>query len=239
MFEKKTSVFVEIGPDSVLTGITKSILKENDIKAVSLDKALKNGSGIENLAHVLCLIASKGLGSVDLSQWEEPAKEPVPQKMKIQLSGANPKPKKQQQTTNNKQQTTRISIQKSNPEPNTEPNPEPNPEPNTVLKQESLQSKTFDKNKTALKGADMKSQNKEKPAFEAMKMIQKGLEAMQQLQTQTALTHEKFLETQSKASKALSDMIKQTNSLAFNISPSSHKPVIAPAATIAPSEPTH
>ncbi|MCP3901913.1 MAG: polyketide-type polyunsaturated fatty acid synthase PfaA, partial [Desulfobacteraceae bacterium] len=54
-------------------------------------------------------------------------------------------------------------------------------------------------------------------ANEAMALIQKGLESMQQLQSQTAKTHEKFLETQAQASKTLQSMMDQTKLFASNI----------------------
>ncbi|NOX34537.1 MAG: SDR family NAD(P)-dependent oxidoreductase [Deltaproteobacteria bacterium] len=171
MFENNVSVFIEVGPKDVLTGLVKSILKGKNITAICLDEPSKKKSGIENLAHALCIIASKGF-NVDLTQWEDAAKKPVPQKMNIQLSGANPKPK----------------------------------------------------NRSEIKGSDIMPRNKQvlenknisSPSYEAMKMVQKGLEAMQQLQTQTARAHEKFLETQAQASKTLAGMMEQTRNLSFN-----------------------
>jgi acyl transferase domain-containing protein/3-hydroxymyristoyl/3-hydroxydecanoyl-(acyl carrier protein) dehydratase/NAD(P)-dependent dehydrogenase (short-subunit alcohol dehydrogenase family)/acyl carrier protein len=192
MFARNVSAFIEVGPKAVLTGLTKSILKDNDIAAISLDKSSGKKSGIEDLAHVLCMIASKGF-AVDLTQWEEPARKPVSKKMRIQLTGANPKPK------------TRCSIPKSKPE--------------SFQNQNSILNKT----RSAIKGSDMTPQNTKKyntslalPSHEAMEMVKKGLEAMQQLQTQTARTHEKFLETQALASKTLASMMEQTRHLNFN-----------------------
>jgi len=43
-----------------------------------------------------------------------------------------------------------------------------------------------------------------------MHLVHKGLEAMQQLQAQTARAHEKFLDTQAQASKTLANMMGQT-----------------------------
>ncbi|MCK4767151.1 MAG: SDR family NAD(P)-dependent oxidoreductase, partial [Desulfobacula sp.] len=187
MLDKNVSTFIEIGPKAVLTGLVKSILQKNDITAISLDASSGKKSGIEDLAHVLCMIASRGF-AVDLTPWEDAAKKPAPKKIKIHLSGANPKPKN------------KSSIPKSKPS----------------------QKQAVNKNRSVLKGSDMTSQNTQKndnnnlssPATEAMKMVQKGLEAMQQLQTQTARAHEKFLETQAQASKTLASMMEQTRNLA-------------------------
>jgi len=191
MLDKKVSVFLEVGPKAVLTGLTKSILKEHDITAISLDKSSGINSGIEDLAHALCMIASKGF-AIDLSPWEDAAKKVIPKKMKVQICGANLKPKN------------RCSIPKSKP------------------KIEPTHKQTFNENRSALKGSDMTYQNAQQnnidnlasPSYEAMKMVQKGLEAMQQLQTQTANAHEKFLETQAQASKTLASMMEQTRNFA-------------------------
>jgi len=234
MFENNVSFFIEVGPKAVLTGLIKSILKDAPVTAISLDSSSGKKSGIEDLAHTLCMVASKGF-DVDLTKWEDFANKPVPKKMRVQLSGANPKPKN------------RCDIPKSEPKSN------PNPGPKT------LQNQTFNKNRSVLKGSDMTIQTTDKtnpgqntadeitlPALQAMKMVQKGLEAMQQLQTQTAQAHEKFLETQAQASKTLASMMEQTRNFAFNpsmdpssapsIAPSSAPSLFVPSpSTIAPS----
>ncbi|WP_300465320.1 type I polyketide synthase [Desulfobacula sp.] len=189
MVNKNVSAFIEVGPKSVLTGLVKSILTDRGITAVSLDPSPGNASGIENLAHVLCRMASKGF-SVDLAQWEDIAKKPAPKKMRHLVSGANPKPKN------------RCTLPKSNPA--------------------SSQKKPLNNNRSVVKGSDMTSQPQRpqdshpSSSLYAMEMVQKGFEAMQQLQTQTARTHEKFLETQAQASKTLASMLEQTRNLAFN-----------------------
>ena len=224
MFENNVSFFLEVGPKAVLTGLTKSILKDTPVTAISLDPSSGKKSGIEDLAHALCMIASKGF-AVDLTKWEDAAKKPFPKKMRVQISGANPKP------------ANRCSIPKSRPKLNLESNPELNPKSNL----ESSQKKPSNNSRSVLKGYDMTYQNTsipntqkkdpnnlDSPALQAMKMVQKGLEAMQQLQTQTAHAHEKFLETQAQASKTLASMMEQTRNLAFN--PSIASSSIAPAA---------
>jgi len=198
MLDKNVSTFIEVGPKAVLTGLMKPLLHENNITAISLDASSGKKSGIEDLAHVLCMIASKGF-SIDLTPWEDAGKKPEPKKMRVQLSGANPKPK------NN------CSIPKSKPEPS--------------------QEQIMNKNKSALKGSDMTSQNIREtdnknlrpPATDAMKLVQKGLEAMQQLQAQTARAHEKFLDTQAQASKTLASMMEQTRNLASPVM-NEHRP---------------
>jgi len=226
MFENNISFFIEVGPKAVLTDLIKSILKDAPVTAISLDASSGKKSGIEDLAHTLCMVASKGF-AVDLTKWEDFADKPVSKKMRVQLSGANPKPKN------------RCDIPKS--EPKSSPNPDP----------KASQNQIFNKNRSVLKGSDMTIQTTDKtnpeqntadeitlPALQAMKMVQKGLEAMQQLQTQTAHAHEKFLETQAQASKTLASMMEQTRNVAFNptMAPSSAPPS-APS-SIVPSPPS-
>ncbi|WP_457551964.1 SDR family oxidoreductase [Desulfobacula sp.] len=220
MVQSGVSAFIEVGPKAVLTGLVKTILKDTPVTAISLDQSSGKNSGIEDLARTLCLIASKGF-AVDLTKWEDAAKKPVAKKMSIPLSGANPKPKN------------RCSIPKSPQKP--------------------LQKRTFNENRSVLKGSDMTYQNtqrpriknsnvkqnqrinqEEPPSMQAMKMVQKGLEAMQQLQTQTARVHEKFLDTQTQASKTLAAMMEQTRNLAFTPDTAPTVPIAtAPESSIA------
>ncbi|MFA5904098.1 MAG: SDR family NAD(P)-dependent oxidoreductase [Desulfobacula sp.] len=184
IFEKEVTTFIEVGPKSVLTDLTKAILKEKDITAISLDASCGKKSGIEDLAHVLCLIASKGF-PIDLTPWEDPIKKIDPKRMKIKPAG-------------------RVTLPKSDPVVPTAQKPQTS-------------------HRSTSKGTDMTSEQKQNnggnisfPAFEAMKMVEKGLEAMQQLQAQTARAHEKFLETQVQASKTLASMLEQTRNIAFS-----------------------
>ncbi|MBU2430552.1 MAG: acyltransferase domain-containing protein, partial [Proteobacteria bacterium] len=212
MFQKGVSTFIEIGPKSVLTGLAKSILKGKKIQALSMDQSSGKKSGIEDLAHVLCLIASNGF-NIDLTAWEDPAPKPVPQKMKVRITGANLKPKN------------RCTLPKSEPVPIQTPVFVETTEDAMTQKQNTPLMKSDD-NRSPVKGSDMtfkhtaQHQNNQptSPAFEIMQMVQKGLEAMQQLQTQTARAHEKFLDTQAQATKTLASMMEQTHHLMFSSS---------------------
>jgi acyl transferase domain-containing protein/3-hydroxymyristoyl/3-hydroxydecanoyl-(acyl carrier protein) dehydratase/NADP-dependent 3-hydroxy acid dehydrogenase YdfG len=216
MVDESVSLFIEVGPKSVLTGLTKSILKDNDICAISMDKSADkkyagNNSGIKDLAHVLCMVASKGF-PVDLTLWEDSVNKPDVKKLKIPLSGANPKPKNRCSIPKTKQIPAQINRQNINKHRQSK-NPDLKPK----------NKEPFNSNRSNFKGLDMTLQNTPKhdgqnlnlPAYESMKMVQQGLEAMQQLQTQTAHAHEKFLETQAQASKTLANMMEQTRNFAF------------------------
>ncbi len=216
MFQKGVSTFVEVGPKTILTGLVKTILKDKNITALSLDASSGKNPGLQDLAHLLCTLAARGF-FVDLTAWEEPAAPPRVKKMKIMLSGANPKP-----------------APKPKPSPKSEV---PAPDPSRV-QPHRLREKTqkAEKAETAAPitrdnptqfGSDMTLSRPIQPSqpiqasqpgqpisaapgSEAMHLVQKGLEAMQQLQTQTARAHEKFLETQTQASKTLASMMEQT-----------------------------
>ncbi len=92
MYENGIRCFVEVGPKTVLTGLTKSILKgKKDIHVLATDASSGRQSGIADLAKVLAALAAKGY-ELDLSQWEEPCQMPKPGKMAIPVCGANPRP---------------------------------------------------------------------------------------------------------------------------------------------------
>ncbi|MCP3874531.1 MAG: SDR family NAD(P)-dependent oxidoreductase [Desulfobacteraceae bacterium] len=221
MLENNVTTFIEVGPKAVLTGLTHSILKDNNITAISLDASSGKKSGIEDLAHALCMIASKGF-FVDIALWEDAVKKPTAKKMKVQLSGANQKPKKNSSVLIS---NTKPAKQKIDPESSKETlskNIKPK-ESRTIDSIPKPKATAVSQNRSALKGSDMTFQNTPKnkpmnsPAYDAMKMVQKGLETMQQIQTQTAQAHEKFLDTQAQASKTLASMLEQTRNLALDI----------------------
>jgi len=227
MCKNGVSTFIEIGPKAVLTGLVKSILKEKDITALSLDSSAGKKSGLEDLARVLCTIAANGF-FVDLTQWEEKVVQPKEKKMRVMLSGANPKPSKKTDT---------LFPAPTNNEP-------------SMVKQIRPETKKPEIKKPAIQGSDMRSpdafqQNQSPaptvPSSEAINLVQRGLEAMQQLQSQTAQAHEKFLETQAQASKTLASMMEQTREFVSNVPVSSQiytapaaQPAVQPAAPSGP-----
>ncbi|MCD4741649.1 MAG: hypothetical protein K8R67_04065, partial [Desulfobacteraceae bacterium] len=182
------SIFLEIGPKTVLTGLVKSILKDQNITAISMDASPGNkpGSGLSDLAHILANLASKGC-NVDLTKWENSCKKAEKKKMNIFLTGANPKP-------SGKCDLPPSKIIK--------------PSQGNDMKKEPIITKE--------NNSPITVQSPQMPN-EAMALIHKGLESMQQLQSQTAKTHEKFLETQAEASRALQSMMDQTKLFASNI----------------------
>ena len=225
MHKNGVSLFVEAGPKTVLTGLVNRILGADAVTAVSMDVSCGKKSGLTDLAGVLCTIAASGF-RVDLTQWEDPVKQPEPKRMRMQLSGANPRPvpikapapakaTASVSTTASAKtaaHTSAASASGKMPEPaikqaaakTNQANPAP------VFRQ--TQPDQPDTPGARQQGHDMHTPSDMHPSDNqnAMFLVQKGLEAMQALQAQTARTHEKFLETQAQASHTLAAVMEQT-----------------------------
>jgi len=161
-----------------------------------VDASAGKKSGIYDLAAALCMIGARG-HSVDLKPWEEPAQAPVPKKMKIMLSGANPKPCREQ-------------LPKVESKVPAVPVPEKKKQV-TAAQQKPINVSTTKTNLAAAKRGNIMTTPSN--AYPHIDILQKGLEAIQQLQAQTARAHEKFLETQSMAGQSLAMMLEQTRTV--------------------------
>ena len=207
MAREGVKTFIELGPRTVLSDLTRKILPSGAFTALSLDASCGKASGLEDLARVLCSLAAKGY-NVNLTHWEDPIPPHTPQRMKVRLTGANPRPSK-----------------KDTPPPSP---PEPAEPANTQDANPDRRVPPVSKGPSMTLDRHFEQRQKtDRPAFEAMKMVQKGLEALQQLQAQTARAHEKFLETQTQAGRTLAAMLEKTRLLAFDESPES-EPVSIP-----------
>jgi len=202
--------FVEVGPKSVLTGLVKSILKDQSFQAIALDSSLGKRSGITDLAGTLCQLASLG-HTVDLSCWEEPHKETRKQLMSIPIAGANYRSQKAEdrvqksEVRGQKAEGRKPVIETKNIQPNNTSN-----QPVNNLKNPGYNSEETNKDQNTM-------QNKHEQnnfILDALNVVQEGLKSMQAIQIQTAETHQKFLETQTQASRTLQNMMENTQRLA-------------------------
>jgi acyl transferase domain-containing protein/NAD(P)-dependent dehydrogenase (short-subunit alcohol dehydrogenase family) len=206
LFNMGVRTFVEVGPKSVLTGLVKSILEGQDFKAISLDKALGKQSGITDLAQTLALVASLG-HYVDLSAWEPQDKDATKQRMSILLSGVNYRDQKAgvggqrsevgKHELENKESVIKTEQNTSSEHPVNRPN----------------HRKISSKNKQSSKNAMKTKHPQNNITLDALQVLQDGLKSMQALQKQTAETHQKFLETQTQATKTLQHMMESTQRL--------------------------
>ncbi len=223
MHEQGVHTFVEVGPKSVLCGLIKSILKDRDVQTIALDRSAEKNYGIQDLGMGLCALAAMG-HPVDLFAWEEDVTPPESKKLVIMLNGANPKP---------------LTPETSPPEMNlVEEAPIHTPENENIAQDSSVYATISTQQTSFTQGNAMTSfphpefndshvqttSNSMSNSIQHVTANQvpanpdilvQGLNAMQQLQAQTARAHEKFLETQAQASQALAALMSQTRGQAF------------------------
>ncbi len=91
MVDNGITTFVEVGPKTVLSNLTRSILQNHPHKRLALDASCGKKQGIADLAGVLCSLAAAGY-PVQLDKWEEKGLKPGKKMMRIPISGANVQP---------------------------------------------------------------------------------------------------------------------------------------------------
>ncbi|MCA1786504.1 MAG: phosphopantetheine-binding protein, partial [Desulfobacteraceae bacterium] len=242
MHEQGVCFFMEIGPKTVLTGLTRKILAASPVTAVSIDGSGGKKSGLTDLAHALCQLAVKGF-DVDLTQWEDPVPPSSSKRMRIPLSGANPRPAIQKpppvpanpaSAPGTGSRTSRPTVpprdcsdQNTTPHgPKTDPARAQGPDMPSLPSSPAVPKQT----------ADTVSSHSTPDMNTAMHLVHKGLEAMQALQAQTASAHEKFLETQAQASRTLAAMMSQTRQFVDGVDPVPDTPFL-PAENPLPARP--
>jgi len=65
-----TSIFVEVGPRTILTGLVKSILADQTIFTMAVDASSGRRSGLTDLAKTLCALSAVGY-PVKLTKWKD------------------------------------------------------------------------------------------------------------------------------------------------------------------------
>ncbi len=91
MDDNGVTFFVEVGPKTVLSGLTHAILKDTPHQSIALDVSCGKKQGQEDLARVLCCLATAGY-PVRLNGWEEKGEKPEIKRMRISITGANVQP---------------------------------------------------------------------------------------------------------------------------------------------------
>ncbi|NDY73481.1 acyltransferase domain-containing protein, partial [Desulfobacter hydrogenophilus] len=237
MHEQGVDTFLEIGPKSVLCGLIKSILKDQNVQTIALDKSAGKNSGIQDLGMGLCALAASG-HPVDLSAWEEDAAQPESKKLVIMINGANSKPTVPETSQPEMIQTEQAPIdapgrptrpQPTQSQPLIETQVRQNPKNENIVPDSSVYTTGSTQQTSTTQGNTMTSfphpefnDYQAQPASNSTQYVTtnqipanpdilvQGLNAMQQLQAQTARAHEKFLETQTQASQALAALMSQT-----------------------------
>ncbi|MBW2605005.1 MAG: acyltransferase domain-containing protein, partial [Deltaproteobacteria bacterium] len=216
LFDIGVRTFVEVGPKSVLTGLVKSILEGQNFKTVSLDKSFGKRSGIKDLAQTLALVASLG-HFVDLSAWDPQDGNATKQRMSILLSGANYRHHKagtRDQGSGVRGRGAEVGkhkLENKKPVIKTEKTKQNTPSEQPVIrpKHRGTRSKNIQYSANTMKTKHPQNNI----TLDALQVLQDGLKSMQALQKQTAETHQKFLETQTQATKTLQHMMESTQRL--------------------------
>ena len=252
MHDQGVDTFVEIGPKAVLSGLIKSILEDNDVQTIALDQSAGKNSGIQDLGVGLCTLAASG-HPVDLSAWEEDTAQPESKKMIIMINGANSKPKLPEIPESEPKIEPKPETVQTNQAPTNAPGRTTHSQPSQSKPLMARASQEIKNKNIALdssvgttaspqqisttQGNTMTSfphpefngtqstpaSNSTQYATANPDILIQGLNAMQQLQAQTARAHEKFLETQTQASQALAALMSQTRG---------QMPVQAPAPSV-------
>ena len=196
-YDSGVRTFVEIGPKSVLSGLISATLQGRDFETAALDASAGKTYGIADLARLLGRLAALGY-PVSLSKWESPPTSNRTTRLNIPLSGANYKNLK----TEDRGQKTEDGIR------NTEDRRQRTEDRKQMTedrKPEPDDRRTFanQQNETMIKENNMQS------GFirDAYRVVAEGLKSMQNLQTQTAQAHQKFLEAQTEANRALQKIL--------------------------------
>ena len=217
LYDSGVRTFVEVGPKSVLCGLVRSTLDDKDVTAIALDRSSGNAAGILDLAHAIGQLAALG-ADVDLTRWERVSPYERTPKMVVPLSGANyrsPRAPKPSSKSVNKGETAapQTVARQSAPTP-----PTPRPRPGRMEPDKPMKSST----PTPPQAPTIHQQTMAAPQTDnmnaALSVVQKGLESIQALQQQTAQAHQKFLETQTQASRTLQEMMKSTQRLVGSLS---------------------
>ena len=204
-------IFLEVGPKRVLGTLAGEILGRRPHTVLAVDRSNGRGCGVNDLALTLAQLAAMGI-ALNLSGWEQPPTTRRPARMQVTLSGANHRsrpaserpaaPPADGPAANGMQSRNHASsdapatsatraVPSCPPGPRTtRPTPAPTDRPNPMKATDQQPSQTL--------------------IAEALKSVQAGLKAIEAMQTQTAQAHQKFLDVQQEASRALQQMISST-----------------------------
>jgi len=209
LFKSGVRTFIEVGPKSVLTGLVKSILADHNFLSISLDRLSGTRFGVADLATTLCHLASLGY-PVELSKWEHPDLKTRKQIMSIPISGANyrnQKPEIQNHKAENREdnyESIKPAVEIKDNLVKDKPDAPSRQSENSVSHTDHIDEKL----------RAMKQEKHSDFIIDSLKVVQEGLKSMQDLQRHTAETHQKFLETQTEATRSLQEMMESTQRLA-------------------------
>ncbi|MEE8541166.1 MAG: SDR family NAD(P)-dependent oxidoreductase, partial [Desulfobacterales bacterium] len=192
--------FIEIGPRTVLSGLVKSIIADNQADVLPLDASSGKRFGLTDLAQVLCRLAASG-HTVDLTKWETAPQKQRKNRMRIPILGTNYRVVDTPAVSPpDDRETGQLKAQKRVRPEDYRHNQKPKDHEDQIEHPKIIQRDEMKKNNPAL--------------ADAFQVVQEGLKSMQALHKVTAEAHQKFLETQAEASRTLQVMVEKTEQLA-------------------------
>ncbi|MCG8404126.1 MAG: SDR family oxidoreductase [Phycisphaerales bacterium] len=223
LYDAGARTFVEVGPRAVLSGLVREILGDRSHATLAIDASAGGRSAMVDLAQLLAQIAVRG-HDVDLTCWERPVAEPRSPKMVVPLVGANYRaPVREPSRISRAPRHVAASVERvSESKPVNSAAPSSDAErnfgkaSNSVEKSAGMNEK--ENNEPANRDApqldrcapqvERVSESQGGLLPEALKLVQEGLAAMQQLQQQTAEAHQRFLEGQEQAHKTFQHLLE-------------------------------
>ncbi|CAB5104381.1 omega-3 polyunsaturated fatty acid synthase subunit, PfaA [Olavius algarvensis associated proteobacterium Delta 3] len=203
------NTFLEVGPKSVLTGLVRSTLGNSVAVAIAMDASSGNGNGLLDLARSICGLAACG-HHVDLAQWGASGREYRQPKMSIPLSGANYRSRRPIKPSVAKTvSAAKASPSASNPTSQGNRPKDLRPARSTPV----VPSKPLPEPRKTMK---TKTHPPQGAVADAFRTVQEGMNAIQNLQRETAEAHKKFLDTQRETTRTLQMLIQSSGSLAGN-----------------------
>ena len=239
LYASGVKTFVEVGPKTVLTGLTNAILSDAPFNMIPIDASGGRKSNMLDLALALAQLAALGYPVV-LKNWESggtPPTNPKKPKMDVKISGTNyrasqPKTQAIKSTTKNNLKGNVVALKQEKKIHTTAPEV-----PKVTPMNDNPKNKEFTPAEPKTASAAVKNPVQTAPSSatgandfmkHALAVVQEGLKSMQALQKQTAETHQKFLESQAQANQTLQKMMENTQRMIFGGAPVIQPVDIAP-----------
>ena len=209
-------VFLEVGPDSKLTSLVRSILDADPTStacAIAIDASRGERGNIADLASTLAELAAVGY-PVELSRWDDdPARSTPVRKpgLTVKLSGANVGPKRDATTTTPIQPASRPT----DPAPRRTPSLQPQPTMTRTTESRLPPMTPIQANGhvPSAGGFPPAAPADTSLIAQALRSAQENLVALQRLSEQSADLHRQFLEGQDKAHRTFQTLLEQQQRL--------------------------